>query len=155
MTRKSLVWIIASLYIAQGLWVLGSSFFPILTSPKPFTIDLFPILAGALGLWAGIYLFKLDEFGRKFVIVFLFCRIAYNLFFVVWAPSQEDLRLALTLFDRSLFASTSNSIFVFTLLVWILFAICAIVFLTQEKTKALFVSAAVGGENSPSLYESV
>ncbi len=154
MTRKLLVRIIASFYIAQGLWDIGTFVLPIFTSPKYLTLNLFTILAGALGLWAGIYLFKLDEHGRKFTIGLLFLRIMYNLFHMIWVFFQKDLSFAVTYFGKPLFEPKGVYPFVIFLAVWVGIALGAIWFLMQRETKAIFVSATASEEGSKPIAKS-
>jgi hypothetical protein len=103
---------------------------------------------GVLGLRAGIYLFKLNELGRKFAIALLSLRIAYNAFFIVRAFFQRDFSFAITYFDTPFFVSKSVYAFVFSLIIWVLIAFGTILFLIQRETKMIFVSETVSEENS-------
>lgn len=155
MTRKLLVKIIASFLIAQGLWDIGTSFVPIFTSAGTASLNLFAILRGALGMWAGIYLFQLSEFGRKFAMILLSLRIAYNLFFIGWALIHGDLSFTIDYFNRPMLESKSVYLIVLTLFVLLLITLGVIIFLSQKKTKAFFVSEATNAESGKPISESI
>jgi len=155
MTRKLLVKIIASFYMAQGLWDIGTFFLPIFTSPRPVSLNLFAILTGALRIWAGIYLFQLSEFGRKYTIGLLSLRIAYNLFFIVWAFLQSDFSFTANFFSKPIFESKNVYPFVLALFVWLLIALGVIIFLSQKKTKAIFVFETINSESGKPISESI
>jgi hypothetical protein len=155
MTRKLLVKIIATFYLAQGLWDIGAFFLPMVTSPSLLSLNLFTVVVGALELWAGIYLLQLSEFGRKYTIVLLALRMAYNFFFIVWAFLQSDFSFTINYFNRQIFESKSIYPFVFTLLAWSLIALFAIIFLGQKQTKAIFISRSTSAENDRPISESV
>ena len=155
MTRKFFIKIIASLYMAQGLWVVGTFFLPIFTSQKPHSLNPVVILAGALGIWASIYLFQLSEFGRKYVIFLLSLRIAYNGFFIVWALFQNDFSFALNFFSKPIFEFKSVYPFVLTLFIWLIIALGTIIFLSQKQTKVIFMSERTNTASSKPPSESV
>jgi hypothetical protein len=155
MIRKLLVRIIACFYLAQGLWAIGTFFSPIFMSPRGATLELSTILGGALGLWAAIYLFKLDEFGRKFAIILLSLRVAGNLAFVVWSLFQEDLTFALTYFGTMFFKAESVYPLVIYLMAWAGMALAALLFLMQKETKVIFVSETTNEERSKPSTKSI
>jgi len=54
------------------------SLFPTVSSSGLFVIKVFPLVGGALAFYAGLSMFRLNEFGRKLVILLLSIRIVIN-----------------------------------------------------------------------------
>ncbi len=133
--------------MAQGLWDIGVFLLPIFTFPKPISLNLLIIIVGIVEFRAGINLFKLNEFGRKFVIFLLYLRIAYNSFFIVWAFFQKDFSFVVGYFNKPFFVSNSVYTWAVTLIVWLLIALCTIIFLSRRKTKVIFSSETTDEEN--------
>jgi hypothetical protein len=155
MTRKLLVKIIASLYMTQGLWDIGVFLAPIFAFPNPINLNWFIIFVGIVEFRAGINLFKLNEFGRKFVIFLLYLRIAYNSFFTIWAFFQKDFSFVIGYFNKPFFTSNSVWTWAVTLIIWLLIALGTILFLSQRKTKMIFSSDTASEESSRLITESI
>ena len=155
MTRKLIIKVVACLYIAQGLWDIGGFFLPIFLGTRPLTLNLFAILIGAVSLWSGIYLFRLDEFGRKFAIGLLSLRISYNALFIIWALFQSDFSFVVIYFGKPLFVSESPYTFAVSLGVWILIAVAIILFLLQRETKMIFLPENVNEESSEAFVKTM
>jgi len=88
MIRKILVAVISLIYMALGLWNFYNSLFPVLSSSGLFVIRLFPLVGGALAFYAGLTMFRLNEFGRKLVVVLLSIRVVINALSILWLPKN-------------------------------------------------------------------
>ena len=124
--------------MAQGLWDIGVFLLPIFAFPEPVSLNLFIIFVGIVEFHAGINLYKLNEFGRKLVIFLLYLRIAYNSFFIVWVFFQTDFSYAIYYFNKPFFTSNNAYTWAAMLIVWLLIAVFAIIFLSQRETRIIF-----------------
>jgi hypothetical protein len=150
MIRKLLVVIISMVYISLGLWNLGDFFFPILFPSALIVYKLFPLVGGTLGLIAGLNLLRLNEFGRKFVLLLLYIRMAINTFAIIWiiliqGPNNT---FALTFFGKAFFKSGNHFIGAGIMFAWLVIALLTAAFLSHHETKKIFALAIVDNVDS-------
>ncbi|MBL8100885.1 MAG: hypothetical protein JNK81_17005 [Anaerolineales bacterium] len=136
--RKILVNLISVAYMGNGLWDIGMFFYPIFLSSSP-TIDPLLIIFGVWGFTAGYNMFRLLDFGRKQIIFFSYLRIIINFGFIVWFSFfvESEVVFNIYLFNEQIYKSVNP----YTHLVgWAIIALLNIMFLSQQKTKELFVT---------------
>ncbi len=145
MTRKLLVRVLAVIYLALGIWELAAAFAPLFIHSASHDLSLVKVLVGGLELWAGIYLLRFSEFGRRYTIVLAALGIALNLLSACWAVyvlQQKAAGLAVKILGRQYLGADAFYILVFIMvfliLAWSLALLGVILFLSQQETKALF-----------------
>ena len=84
MTRKTLVIIIAFIYMALGLMSFCTSWVP--SSSRLFVFNWLPLVGGALAAYAGFAMFRLSEIGRKLVVILLSIRVIMNMLLIIRVP---------------------------------------------------------------------
>ena len=154
MTRKKLITALSIIYIISGLWSIGVFLYPLAGPSKSIELDLAPLISGILALYVGFYLFKFDEFRRKFAILLLYVRVAINSAFIVWAFShqKEVVGSGLYFLEEQIYRLDNRYAFQIFLVVWIMIASLVIVFLSQSETKKIFM--AEKSSNSNEIVES-
>src|SRR5688572_16323728 len=137
MTRNFLVAAIALIYMVLGLLSFCNSWTP--SSSELFVINPFSLVGGLLALYAGFAMFRLNEFGRKLVVILLSIRVIINLLLVL-RVLQADAGLGVeNRFGELIYQIESPYAFQGFLLVWSVIALLMIVFLSQKETKEIFV----------------
>jgi len=145
MTRKILVVMIALIYMILGLVNGYYSLVPILFSSGLIVINLFQLVGGALAFHAGLTMFRLDEFGRKLVIFWLYVRVFMNVLLFLWLPFKLTGGAGLGI-QNYLGEITHRITIPYTyqglLFVWTTLVLLIILFLSQKETKAIFAPEA-------------
>jgi hypothetical protein len=134
-----------------GLWSFANSLIPN-SSPSGFfifrmeymTIDLSSLFGGALAFYAGMTMLRLNELGRQFVVVLLSIRVAINsLGILLWFASLKKIAgSALFYQGEQIYRIDNPYAYPIVLLIWIVFVLLIITFLTQRETKKLFAPEA-------------
>src|SRR5262245_2056876 len=88
MTRKTLVTIMALIYMVTGFANFFSSLLSAASPSGLLVIRIVPLVGGALAFYAGLNMFRLKEFGRKFVVLLLSIRVALNTLLLLRLPSS-------------------------------------------------------------------
>ena len=140
MTRTLLVRLIASACMAKGLWDLGDGLLPFFSLPAPITVKVLPLVGGIWEIYAGIYLFRLSETGRKLTVALSSIVMAISALVIFWTLFFWTDGYALTLYflDEIMFKTEDR--FVSAGIDFVFFAIPSLItlFLSQDKTKQLF-----------------
>jgi len=161
MTRKLLVRILACYFILLGLGDIVEFFLPLFTSQQPMILN--EIVSGILTFWAGIYLFQLSEFGRKFAIIILFFNAAWGVIIGVIGlvfPFFDNkygiaFRIRYSTHSEPIFESHDPYVGAISLSVLLLIVLGIILFLNHKKTRALFASKTVNAEDNRPISESI
>jgi hypothetical protein len=142
MTRRTLVAAIALIYMILGLVNFCYSWSPRSSSPELFVFSLFPLVGGALAIYAGLAMFRLSEFGRKLVVILLSIRVGINVW-TMWRsiPYLENGARFGIMNDLGEIVYRAESPYAYQgfLLVWLILALLVIIFLSQRETKEIFV----------------
>ncbi|MFT3893447.1 MAG: hypothetical protein QM730_17605 [Anaerolineales bacterium] len=153
MTRKIIISVFASVYMVVGLLNFYNSLFPSLSSSGIFILRLFPLIGGALAFYAGLTLFRQNDFGRQLVVVLLFLRVFINaLYFfrmskdVAWLGIENHL-------GEIIFRIESPYAFQGFLLAWIIIALLTALFLLQSETKKIFESEVIKDAEPGIIFE--
>jgi hypothetical protein len=136
MSRKILVTVISIIYMVLGLWSFANSLFPTSFSSGFFVINLFPLVGGALAFYAGLAMFRLSEFGRKFVVVLLCIRVVINAWLLFYV--KHGAWLGLNYLGEQIYRIENRYAYPGFILVWIVMGLLTITFLSQRKTRKLF-----------------
>ncbi len=136
MTRKILVAVIALIYMILGVMSLCYSWGP--SSSGVLVLNWLSLVGGALAIYAGFAMFRLNEFGRKLVVLLLSIRVVMNIFMILWVLRQGPGLGIQDRFGEIVYRIVSPFVFQGFLLLWILFAILMIIFLSQSETRAIF-----------------
>jgi len=140
MTRKILVAVIALAYMVLGLLNSYNSLFPSLSSSGTFVLRLFPLVGSALGFYAGLTMFRRNDFGRQLVVVLLFMRVFVNAFYFLKVPKDDAWLGIENHLGEIVFRIENPYAFQGLLVAWIVIALLAAIFLLQSETKKIFVS---------------
>jgi hypothetical protein len=140
MTRKLLIKILAALCMAKSLWDVGEFLYPIFFLPPPFPIKITPLVGGILGVYAGFNLFRLQERGRKLVLILSYVFAAMITLITLWTLFfwKDGYASAIYYFDREIIAFTSRFVAAGVDLIFLAIPVLIIFFLSQKKTKLLF-----------------
>jgi hypothetical protein len=146
MTRKTLVNAISIIYMVLGLLNFSTALFPTFSSSGLFVIKLFPLVGGALALYAGLAMLRLSDFGRQFVIILLSIRVLTN----VWALFylKGGAWLGLNYLGEQIYRIENRYAYPVFLLVWMVVALLTITFLSQRETKTIFTQETADGVDS-------
>ncbi len=142
MARKVVIYIISIFIMGTGLVRIWTFFLPVFDSSKPKYLDAFLLLVGIFLFIAGWHLFRLNEFGRELTFWLFFLGLAGNLLVLgLILPPDSDFAVSMKFVGQTLFDSKSHYFFtVIFLSVSMMLCLSAIIFLSQEKTKKLFMS---------------
>ena len=135
MTRKMIIAVIALIYMVLGLLNLYNALISGL-----FGVQLFPLVGSALAFYAGLSMLRLNEFGRKLVVLLLSMRVGINVLFVFRLPKEGAWLGVANRLGEVVYRVESPNAFLGFLLIWIAVALLTIVFLSQRETKQVFVS---------------
>lgn len=138
--RKILIILISTVYIVMGIWYLFDFVYTTLFLFED-GIDLGPLIPGAIGLNAGWSMFRYQDFGRKHVIFLLYLRIIINFSMTLGYFFAVDSQGVSTFYflEKTIYETDNLYIFPVIMCVWILIASIAILFLSQNETKKLFL----------------
>lgn len=141
MTRKNLVSTLSIIYVISGFWDLGI-FLYLLFTWSGLDLDITQLVKGALELYMGCQLFKLQEAGRKFTIVYLYLCLTMNLFFIFQSLSRiKDFSVSSLYFlDKKIYTIDTPYATLIFLLTSAMITLIIIVFLSQSETRKLFAS---------------
>ena len=153
MIRKILVAVISLIYMALGLWNFYNSLFPVLSSSGLFVIRLFPLVGGALAFYAGLTMFRLNEFGRKLVVVLLSIRVVINALFILWLPKDGAWLGLGNRLGEIIFRMENPYAYQGFLFAWIVIALLTIIFLSQRETREIFVPEATSDVEPDIIFE--
>src|SRR5258706_16085958 len=142
MTRKISVVTISLIYMFIGLLNVYYSLIPVLSSSGTFVIRLFPLVVGALAFHAGLTMFRLNEFGRKLVIFWLFIRVIINILSILLFLKDGTGFRVENYFGETIYRIENPYALPGFLLAWMLIALLTIIFLSQKETKAIFAPEA-------------
>ena len=140
MKRKSAVKAIAILFIALGIWYLGSFLLPFFVTDSDQNMNLSYLIYTAFLFHAGFDLYRLKESGRNLAIVLFSIRIITNLVLTIWLLSQngEPFQVFLKFLGKPFLVTDNRFTFVMIMLSWCLIVLLMMAFLLQKKTKELF-----------------
>ena len=151
MTRKTLVAVIALIYIVTGIFSFCNSWTP--SPSEVFVFNFYALVGGVLALYAGFAMFRLNELGRKLVVILLSIRVIINLLLVLRVLQNGTGLGVENRFGEIVYRMESPYAFQGFLLVWIIIAALTIVFLSQNKTKEIFVSEVIRDEEPDVNFE--
>lgn len=139
MTRKTLVGVISLIYMVMGFSNFFSSLLPTVSPSGSFTIKVVPLVGGALVGYAGLTMFRLSEFGRKFVVLLLSTRVVINTALLLRLPlGGAGLGIENCLGELIDKVQSPYAYQVF-LLALIVIGSLTIIFLSQRETKEIFM----------------
>lgn len=154
MTRKMMVKLIAYLIIAKGIWDIGTFIYPLFFLPAPVPIRVFPFVGGVLEIFAGMNLFGLSEAGRKFSLFLSYVSAIPSTFFIflLFFSWKDGYASTLNFFGEAIFKSENRFLSAGISAVFLVIPISIIIFLSQKKTKELFVKDVISSidSNTPS-----
>jgi len=151
MTRKLLVAAIALIYLVWGFLSFCNSWTP---SPSElFVINLFPFVGGLLAVFAGFAMFRLNELGRKLIVILLSIRVILNGLLVLRVLQDGPALGVQNRFGEIIYRIESPYAFQGFLLVWIIIALLTIMFLSQTETKAIFVPEVTRDKEPDIIFE--
>jgi hypothetical protein len=136
MTRKTLVAVIALIYMILGLMSFCNSWG--LSSSGSFILRWLPLVGGVLATYAGFAMFRLNEFGRKSVVLLLSIRVVLNVLLILRVLQNGPGLGIQNRFGEIVYRIDSPFVFQGFLLLWILIAVVMIIFLSQTETRAIF-----------------
>jgi hypothetical protein len=136
MTRKMLIAVIALIYLISGILSFCNSWTP--SSSVLFNFNFYRFVGGVLALYAGFAMFRLNEFGRKLIVILLSIRVIMNVLLVLRVLKVGDGLGVENRFGEVIYRIESPYVFQGFLLAWILVAMLTISFLSQKETKAIF-----------------
>jgi hypothetical protein len=139
MTRKTIIAVIAVIYMVLGLLNLYNALVSALFSSGLFVVQLFPLVGGVLAFYAGLNMLRLNEFGRKLVVLLLSVRVVINVLFVFRLPREGAWLGVANRLGEIVYRVESPYAYLGFLLVWIAVALLTIVFLSQKETKQIFM----------------
>lgn len=139
MTRKTIIVVIALLYMVLGILNLYNALVSALFSSGLFVVQLVPLAGGALAFYAGLSMFRQNEFGRKLVVLLLSIRVMINVLFIFRLPQEGAWLGIANRLGEIVYRVESPSAYLGFLVVWIAIALLIIVFLLQRETKQVFV----------------
>jgi hypothetical protein len=150
MIRKILIVLISLIFILGGLWNIVEFFAPILSAPGQIVLKIVPLVGGVLGLYAGLGLFRNHEFGRKFVLVLLYIRVAINALMISWwfYTMKSSAWLRVRIFDEEIYRFGNPYAYPVVFFAWIVIALLAIIFLSQKETRRIFAPETTRDDNS-------
>ena len=132
---------IALIYMILGLVNVYYSLVPILFSSGLIVINLFQLVGGALAFHAGLTMFRLDEFGRKLVVFWLYVRVFMNVLLFLWLSLKLTGGAGLSIqnyLGEITYRITIPYAYQGLLFVWTALVLLIILFLSQKETKAIF-----------------
>lgn len=151
MTRKTLVAVIALVYMVTGLLRFCNSWAP--TPSELYVFNFYALIGGVLALYAGFAMLRLNELGRKLVVILLSIRVIMNLLLIL-RVIQVGTELGVENRFREIVYRIENPYaFPVFLVVWIIIAVLAILFLSQKETKAIFVPEVTRDEEADIIFE--
>ena len=153
MTRKISVVTISLIYMFIGLLNVYYSLIPVLSSSGTFVIRLFPLVGGALAFHAGLTMFRLNEFGRKLVIFWLFIRVIINILSILLFLKDGTGFRVENYFGETIYRIENPYALPGFLLAWMLIALLTIIFLSQKETKAIFAPEATKNVEPDIIFE--
>lgn len=153
MTRKIIVTVVALIYMIVGLLNFYNSLFPSLSSSGLFVIRVFPIAGGALAFYAGLSMFRLNEFGRKLVIILLSIRMAINALLMFQLPNAGVWLGVENRLGEIIYRVESPYAYQGFLFIWIAINLLTIVFLSHSETKKIFVQETIKDIEPDIIYE--
>ena len=141
MTRRKLISALSALYIIGGLWDVIIFLYLASVTAGFIKLDLMRLIGAILALYIGFLLLKLNEVGRKFAVVFLYVRVAINLYFIVWSLSHKEgvVSSGLYFLDKEIAQIANPYASEIFLALWIAVALLIVVFLSQRETKNIFM----------------
>jgi hypothetical protein len=140
MTRKILVSVIALIYMILGFMTFCNSWG--ISSSGALILRWLALVGGALATYAGFAMFRLNEFGRKLVVLLLSIRVVINILLIL-RVLQNGPGLGIDdRFGEIVYRIDSPFVFQGFLLLWSLIAVLMIIFLSQNKTRAIFAPEA-------------
>ncbi len=142
MARKTIIAVIALVYMVLGLLNLYNSLVLVFFSSGLFVIHLFPLVGSTLAFYAGLSVFRLKEFGRKLIVILSSVRVVINILFVFRLPKEGAWLGVANRLGEIVYRVENPYAYLGFLLVWIAAALLTIAFLSQRETKQLFVSEA-------------
>ena len=151
MTRKTLVAATALIYMITGLLSFCNSWTP--SSSELLVFNFYLFVGGVLALYAGFAMFRLNEFGRKLVVIMLSIRVIVNVLLVLRVLQAGVGSGIENRFGEIIYQIRSPYAFQGFLLIWIIIALLMIIFLSQKETKAIFVSEATRDEEPDIIFE--
>jgi hypothetical protein len=156
MTRTLLVRLIASAYIAKGLWDLGNFLSPFFSSPTSIPVEVFSLVGGIWEIYAGIYLFRIDETGRKLTVALSSIGMAVFAVVIFWALFfwADGYALTLNFLDEIIFKTEDRFVSAGIGFLFFAFPLFTILFLSQDKTRVLFAHEVVSNGDSKTPVES-
>ena len=151
MTRKTLVIIIAFIYMALGLMSFCTSWVP--SSSRLFVFNWLPLVGGALAAYAGFAMFRLSEIGRKLVVILLSIRVIMNMLLIIRVPQSGPVLGVMNRFGEIVYRIESPFILQGFLLGWIILAVLIVVFLSQPETRAIFAPEVIEEKEPDIVFE--
>ena len=139
MTRKTLVVVISVIYVISGFSNLSNALFSVLFSSGIIVLNLFPLVGGALVLYAGLTLLRFNEFGRKLVVLLLSIRVVMNVLLLLRLPGDGAGFGIRDRLGEIIYSMESPYAFQGFLLAWIVIAFLLTLFLSQKETREIFV----------------
>jgi hypothetical protein len=99
-------------------------------------------VGGAIATYAGFAMFRLNEFGRKLVVLLLSIRVVMNILLILRVIQNGPGLGIQDRFGEIVYRIDSPFAFQGFLLLWIFIAVLMIIFLSQNKTRAIFAPEA-------------
>jgi len=158
MRRILPVKIIASLIIAQGLWDIGEVIYALFFSYPHITIKVFPFIGGILEFFAGISLFKLEEAGRKMILILSSISVIVGVLFISWMLffwKDGSSGSAIYFLDDPIFETESRLLSAGIHFAFLVIPLFIIMFLSQKGTKMLFIHEETNNLDADTTIESV
>ena len=153
MIRKILVAAIALIYMVLGILNFFEALLPVLSSSGLFVLKPFSLVGSALGFYAGLTMFRLNEFGRKLVVLLLSIRIIMNVMLILWLPADTAGLGVENRLGEIIYSIESPYAYQGFLFVWIVIGLLTIIFLSQRQTRELFVSEVSKDVESDIIFE--
>jgi len=151
MIRKILVAVISLVYMIFGFLNFYNSLTSALFSSGLFTIKIFPLISGILAFYAGLSMFRLNEFGRKLVVILLTARVFINIMSILQFPLGDTWLGIENRFGEIIHKFESPYAFQIFLLAWITVALLIIIFLSQKETKDIFAPQEIKDVEEPGI----
>lgn len=152
MKRKFLVVAIAVIVLALGLWEIAIFFWPTSSTPTNTILKVVHLVGGIILFRAGDNLIQFKEFGRKFVLVLLFIRVAWGTFFAVLAVFfGQGFAISSDFFGTFSLMTVNPSQIVLLIFGWGFIPLLMAGFLLQKETRVLFlpeIKSAAGAETT-------
>ena len=152
MTRRIFVAAIALIYMVLGLLNFYNSLFPTLSSSGLFLLRPFSLVGSALAFYAGLTMFRFNEFGRKLIVILLALRIGMNAWLLFGWSKGDGLAVENRL-GEIIYRIESPYAFPGFFVGWILIGLVMIIFLSQKETKEIFVPVEANDAKPDIIFE--